>query len=138
MHSLEQAAQERGQRPEQVVRSTVFRLAQDSFVMVLIAGPRQVSWPALRGYLGQSRLTMADEMDLLAVTGYPLGAVSPFGLLIPTRILIDHSVLAEQEVSIGSGQRYLTVILRTADLLRALRSVETGAFTHGAEQDDAG
>ena len=81
---------------------------------------------------------MADEMDLLAVTGYPLGAVSPFGLLIPTRILIDHSVLAEQEVSIGSGQRYLTVILRTADLLRALRSVETGAFTRGAEQDDAG
>ena len=37
--SLEQAAQERGQEPEQVIRSIVFRLSQSEFVMVLVAGP---------------------------------------------------------------------------------------------------
>jgi Cys-tRNA(Pro)/Cys-tRNA(Cys) deacylase len=137
VHSLEQAALERGQRPNQVVRSIVFRLAQDSFAMVLVAGPRQVSWPALRSYLGQSRLTMADEAELLAVTGYPRGAVAPFGLPAPMRILVDHSVLAQEEVSIGSGQRYLTVILRTADLLKALGPVETGAFTVAAQDKAA-
>jgi Cys-tRNA(Pro)/Cys-tRNA(Cys) deacylase len=138
VHSLEQAAQERGQRPEQVVRSIVFRLAQDSFAMVLVAGPRQVSWPTLRSYVGQSRLTMADEAELLAVTGYPRGAVSPFGLPFPMRILVDHSVLAETEVSIGSGQRYLTIILRTEDLLKALGPIETGIFTREAGKENAG
>ena len=36
--SLEQAARERDQRPEQVVRSLVFRTAANQFIMVLVAG----------------------------------------------------------------------------------------------------
>lgn len=128
VHSLEQAAHERGQRPEQVVRSIVFRLAEDTFAMVLVAGSLQVAWPALRSYLGQSRLTTANEDELLAATGYPRGAVSPFGLSAPMRILIDQSVLAEEEVSLGSGERYLTVVMRTADLVRALPGAEVGSF----------
>ena len=75
--SLEQAARERGQVPEQVIRTIVFRLAKDDFVMVLVAGPAHVSWPALRTYLGKSRLTMADQSDILSTTGYPTGAVPP-------------------------------------------------------------
>jgi Cys-tRNA(Pro) deacylase len=128
VHSLEQAASERGQRPEQVVRSIVFRLGQGEYLMVLIAGPDQVSWPALRRYLGQSRLTMADPAEVLAVTGYPTGAVSPIGLPAPLRILVDESVLQVQEVSIGSGVRSVTVILPTGELLRAVGPVETGQF----------
>ena len=128
VHSVEQAARERGQNIEQVVRSIVFRLAQDKFVMVLIAGSLQVSWSALRSYLGQSRLTMASEAEVLSVTGYPVGAVSPFGLPAPMRILVDRSVLSQAEISIGSGERYATVILRTEDLLKALGPAEIGAF----------
>jgi Cys-tRNA(Pro)/Cys-tRNA(Cys) deacylase len=128
VHSLEQAARERGQRPEQVVRSIVFRLAQDRFVMVLIAGPIQVSWPALRKALGQSRLTLASEAEVLAVTGYPLGAVSPFGLPAPLRVLVDRSVMEQEELSIGSGERYTTILIRRVDLLKALGEVEVGDF----------
>jgi Cys-tRNA(Pro) deacylase len=124
VNSLEQAAQERGQEPEQVVRSLLFRLAKGYYIMVLIAGPAQVSWPALRQYVGQSRITMADQGEVLQVTGYKLGAVSPFGLPIPLRILLDDSALKPDEVSIGSGERGLTVILRSADLKKALGDVE--------------
>ena len=128
MHSLEQAARERGQTPDQVVRSLVFRLGKGEYVMVLIAGARQVSWPALRRSLGQSRLTLASEAELLAATGYEIGAVSPFGLLSPMRILLDESVLAQDEISLGSGERGATVILRTEDLLRALGDAEVGQY----------
>ncbi|MBI5031880.1 MAG: YbaK/EbsC family protein [Chloroflexi bacterium] len=133
VHSVEQAARERGQKTEQVVRSIVFRLAQNNFAMVLIAGTLQVSWPALRNYLGQSRLTMASEQEVLSVTGYPVGAVSPFGLPAPLRILIDQSVLLQEEISIGSGERFATVILRTEDLLKALGPVERGTFAQNAK-----
>ena len=128
VRSLEQAARERGQRPEQIVRSIVFRLSEEEFVMVLMAGPRQISWPALRSYLGHSRMTMASKEEVQEVTGYELGAVSPFGLPEPMRVLVDESVLEQAEVSIGSGVRNATVILKSADLMKALGEVEVGSF----------
>jgi prolyl-tRNA editing enzyme YbaK/EbsC (Cys-tRNA(Pro) deacylase) len=82
----------------------------------------------LRRYLAKSRLTMASEEEVLAVTGYPLGAVSPIGLPFPLRILVDRSLLDQSEISIGSGQRYSTVILEREDLFRALGKVEMGEF----------
>lgn len=127
--SLEQAAQERGQRPEQVVRSILFRLARDEYLMVLVAGPSQVDWKALRRLVGQSRLTMASADEVRDVTGYEIGAVSPFALPRPLRVLLDESVSRETEVSIGSGERGTTVILNTADLLRALGDVERVSVT---------
>jgi Cys-tRNA(Pro) deacylase len=129
IHSLEQAAQERGQSPDQVVRSILFRLGEGKFALVLVAGERQVSWPALRKHLGQSRLTLATPEEVLAVTGYQLGAVSPFGLPQPLPILVDESVFAQEEISLGSGVRGTAVILRTADLLQALESCARGNFT---------
>jgi Cys-tRNA(Pro) deacylase len=126
--SLEQAAQERDQQPEQVIRSILFRLAKDDYTMVLVAGPAQISWPALRAYLGQSRLTTASQAEVLEVTGYPIGAVSPFGLPAEMRILVDRSVVQEGEVSIGSGERGTTVILQSSDLIPALGDVELGDF----------
>lgn len=134
VQSLEQAAAERGQRPHQVVRSIVFHLAQDRFVMVLAAGPDQISWPRLRQHLGVSRIRMASEEEVLAQTGYVRGSVSPFGLPEPAgeagrmRILIDEGVLRESEISLGSGVRNTTVILSTADLRRLLPQAEVGCF----------
>jgi Cys-tRNA(Pro)/Cys-tRNA(Cys) deacylase len=124
VRSLEQAARERGQRPNQIVRSIVFRLSEGEFIMVLVAGPEQISWHDLREYLGLSRMTMANKEQVLERTGFPPGAVSPFGLPQPMRILVDESVLQEEIVSIGSGVRNTTVILRRDDLMQALGEVE--------------
>ena len=124
VNSLEQAAQERNQRLEQVVRSILFRLSGNEYLMALAAGPKQISWKALRKHIGQSRLTMASEDEVLAVTGYRIGTVSPFGLPRPLRILIDESVLKEDEISIGSGMRNTGVIMKSADLCRALSDAE--------------
>lgn len=132
IHSLEQAAAERGQQPDQVVRSIVFRTGPGEYVMVLIAGARQVAWRALRGHLGQSRLSTATEPELLEVTGYAAGAVSPLGLPRPMRVLADEGVFAPEEISLGSGVRGTTVILRSADLRRALAGVEVGQFAEAS------
>ena len=120
VRSLEQAAAERNQQPEQVVRSLLFRLAQDEFLMVLVAGPQQIDWKQLRRTLGQSRLTMAKPDELRRVMGYEMGAVAPFGLPTPVRVLVDQSVLNQKEISLGSGVRGTAVMLKTAALLKAL------------------
>ena len=122
--SLEQAAEERGQQPEQIIRSLLFRLSKEDFVMALMAGPQQVDWKTLRRTLGEKRLTTASEEEVLRVTGYPRGAVSPFGLPQSLRILADPAIFEPQEISIGSGVRGTTVILSSADLRRALPAFE--------------
>ena len=124
IHSLEQAARERQQQPDQVIRSIVFRVGQDEFLMVLIAGDRQIAWPALRRYLSQSRLTLATEEEVRRVTGYERGAVAPFGLPQPMRILVDKSVFTHDEVSLGSGVRGTAILMTSSDLRRALGKVE--------------
>jgi Cys-tRNA(Pro)/Cys-tRNA(Cys) deacylase len=127
--SFEQAASERGQRLSQVVRSILFRIAEDEFVMALMAGSAQISWKVLRKYLGKSRVTMATEDEVLAVTGYRIGTVSPFGLPNPLKVLIDPSVLVEEEISIGSGIRNTAIILKSADLRRVLQDAEVVSLT---------
>ena len=128
LRSLEQAAEERGQCPEQIVRSILFRLSKGDYLMVLMAGPRQIDWKSLRKYLGTSRISMASKDEVLTVTGYELGAVAPFGLPKPLRILVDQSVLAEEELSMGSGLRNVAILLKSADLMQALGDVEIGNF----------
>jgi Cys-tRNA(Pro) deacylase len=120
VHSLEQAAAERDQAPDQVVRSILFRLEEGSYALVLVAGPAQVAWPALRRHFGRTRLSMAAPDEVLAVTGYVTGAVGPFGLRTPVPVVVDATVAAQEVVSLGSGERGTAVILRVDDLLRAL------------------
>lgn len=127
--SLEQAASERGQVPGQVIRSIVFRLAEGRFAMVLVAGADQISWPALRAHFGQSRLTMASAEEVLHVTGYRIGTVSPIGLANPLPVLIDASVLVHKEISMGSGMSNTGIILKRDDLLKLLVDAIVGKFT---------
>lgn len=124
VHSFEEAASARNQRPEQVVRSILFQVRAGEFVMVLMAGPAQVDWKKLRDLVKRSRVRMASEEEVLEVTGYRVGTVSPFGLKYQVRVLIDASVFNEEEISVGSGVRNTAIILKSADLRRALNGAE--------------
>ena len=128
VNSLQQAAVERGQQPEQIVRTILFRLGEGEYALVLMAGPAQISWRALRQHVGRSRLTTASRDEVLQVTGYPIGAVAPFGLPQPLPVLIDESVLQQEEVSLGSGVRGVAILLHTMHLAAALPDAEIGQF----------
>ena len=132
LHSFEQAAAERSQRPEQIVRSILFQIRPEEFVMVLVAGRDQVDWRKLRQLVGRSRIRMATEEEVLQVTGYRVGTVSPFGLKNQVRVLIDESVLREEEVSLGSGARQMAIIMKSADLRRVLEDSEIVSLLESA------
>ena len=119
VETFEQAAAERDQKPEQIVRSLLFRLDKESFVMVLMAGPQQVPWGALRRLVGKSRLTMAKPDQVFEVTGYQIGAVSPIGLKTDMPIYIDERILEQDEISIGSGVRG-TAVMMAPDQLKTV------------------
>jgi Cys-tRNA(Pro)/Cys-tRNA(Cys) deacylase len=121
VRSLEQAARERGLSEGQVVRTLLFRLENRMFVLVLMPGTRQVSWMRLRQHLGVSRLTTATGDEVMQMTGYLPGAVSPFGLPQPIRLLADDAILAHETLSVGAGVPNAGLILSRDDLLAVLQ-----------------
>jgi Cys-tRNA(Pro)/Cys-tRNA(Cys) deacylase len=133
VHSLEQAAAERGQTPDQVMRSLLFRCETGEFVLVLAAGLRQVNWKTLRKYLGVRRVTMASTDEVFNVTGSPIGAVSPFGHPVSLRVIIDKRIFQLDEISTGSGMRGVGLILRSADLMTALPHAKSAVLTSDDE-----
>lgn len=130
--SFEQAAEERKQRPEQIVRSILFQIRPEEFLMVLVAGREQIDWKRLRQLVRRSRVRMATEEEVLDITGYRVGTVSPFGLKNRVKILIDSSVLEEEEVSLGSGVRQMAIIMKSADLRKALGESEIVSLLESA------
>ena len=122
--SFEEAASHRNQRPGQIVRSILFNIRPEEYLMVLVAGPDQIDWKKLRQFVKRSRVRMATEEEVLEVTGYRIGTVSPFGVKKQVQVLIDASVLKENEISIGSGVRNMAIIMQSVDLRRALSTSE--------------
>lgn len=125
---MAEAAEARDQDISQLIRSILFRVGKDEFMLALIAGPAQLSWGALRAHLGQSRMTMATKDEVKNVTGYPIGTVAPFGLARPLRILADENVFLPDEVSFGSGQHGAAIIMKIKDFKKVLGEIEIGKF----------
>lgn len=130
--SFEEAAAHRNQRPGQIVRSILFNIRPEEFLMVLVAGPDQIDWKKLRQFVKRSRVRMATEEEVLEVTGYRIGTVGPFGVKNQVQVLIDASVLKEEEVSIGSGVRNMAIIMQSAELRKALDKSEIVNFLSGS------
>jgi Cys-tRNA(Pro) deacylase len=130
--SFEEAASHRNQRPGQIVRSILFNIRPEEYLMVLVAGPDQIDWKKLRQFVKRSRVRMATEEEVLEVTGYRIGTVSPFGVKNQFQVLIDASVLKEAEVSIGSGVRNMAIIMQSAELRKALDKSEIVNFLSGS------
>lgn len=131
LRSLEQAASERGLKPQQIVRSLVFRLEDGSFVLVLVAGPDPLDWARLRQHLGVLRMTTASPEQVEQVTGYPPGAVSPFGLRQRIRLLADRSLLQQDRISLGAGIRNAGIEMDRASAMEFLEP-EWGEFREEA------
>ncbi len=120
IRSLEDAAHQRGQTPEQVIRSLLFRLPDHSFVMVLVSGPGQIDWRILRQQLNLTRMAMATPEEVLEVTGCQPGTVSPFGLKRSVRILVDEDILHLNEISFGSGERGKAILIQVSAALKVI------------------
>lgn len=70
------AAEALGVELGQIVKSVVF-LADGKAVLVLISGDMNVHTKKLKTLLGVRKVRIADAETVVAVTGYPVGAVPP-------------------------------------------------------------
>ncbi len=103
-----------------LLRTIVVRRGADDYVFVLVPAGRRFDWPKLRAHLGVSRLSLPDQDEAKAVTGYERGAITPFGASSAWPVVADASMMASERVAIGGGVRGVNLHLAPADLVRAL------------------
>lgn len=122
--SLAEAAHERDQVEDQVIRSILFRLQEGQYLLFLTPGSKQIPWKGLRRALSINRITLATEEEVKEQTGYKIGTVSPFGIPPTIRIIADRSIFIFETVSIGIGKSGYALILRSKDIPIALPNLE--------------
>lgn len=120
--SVEQSAGLQGIAVEQLIRSIVIRRGADDYVFVLVPGGRQIDWPKLRAHFGVKRMSLPDESEAKAATGYERGAITPFGSARPWPVVADAAILVHETVAIGGGGRGVNLHLAPADLVAFLQA----------------
>jgi len=101
-----------------LLRSILVRRAADDYLFVLVPGGRRFDWPKLRAHLGTSRLSLPDQEEARAETGYERGAITPFGARRRWPVIVDASAVELDVVAIGGGARGVNAHLAPADLVR--------------------
>lgn len=122
VRSLEEAAQARGVRPADIIKTLVVRRADDDYLFVLVPGDREIDWPKLRAHLGVNRLSMPDAATALEVTGYERGTITPFGSTRDWPVVADATVLDPpgRSISLGAGGHGVSATVPAAAALDAL------------------
>lgn len=114
------AAAALGVQPEQIIKSVLF-LADGRPVLVIANGLTRVHRKQLADALAMSRrrVKMADGQQVEAITGYPIGAVPPFGHPQRLDTLLDQGVLQEEVVFGGGGEINALMRVTVPELQRA-------------------
>lgn len=87
----EAAADALGVAPGQVAKSILFR-SDDAYGLFVTAGDRLVPAREVKRLLGGKKPRIATPDEVLAVTGYPVGAVCPFALRQAVPVFVDASL----------------------------------------------
>ena len=108
-------------KPEQIIKSLMF-IADGSPVLVITNGLTRIHRKRLADVLGMSRkcVKTASVEQVLAVTGYVVGAVPPFGHPTHLPTLLDKGVLAETTIYGGGGESNALMRLSTDELQRVI------------------
>lgn len=90
-HTAELAAQALGVTPAQIAKTLVF-LADAEPLLVVTCGDKKIDAKKLAKVLGVKKVKFADEQTVTDATGFPLGGVSPVGLVNDVPLYLDQSL----------------------------------------------
>ena len=119
-NSAQESASMQGIALEQLLRTIVIRRGRDDYVFVLVPGGRTIDWPRLRAHLGVRKLSLPDQDEAKAATGYERGAITPFGATTPWPVVADASIAGRDLIAIGGGVRGVNLHMRADDLIAAV------------------
>jgi Cys-tRNA(Pro)/Cys-tRNA(Cys) deacylase len=116
--SAERAAAHLGMAPETVFKTLIARGDRSGPLLACIPAGTELDLRALANASNNKRVELAPLRDVLDMTGYVRGAVTPLATKKPFPIFIDETVELWPSVGISGGMRGLEILLAPSDLLR--------------------
>jgi len=116
--SAERAAAKLAMPPETVFKTLITRGDRTGPVLACIPAGTELDLKALGDASGNKRVEMVPLREVLDLTGYMRGAVTPLAVKKPYPLFVDETVVLWPVVGISAGQRGLELLLAPADLIR--------------------
>jgi Cys-tRNA(Pro)/Cys-tRNA(Cys) deacylase len=116
--SVERAAAKLGMAQETVFKSIIVRGDKTGPLFALVPAGAQLVPKLLAEASGNKRIDVVPLKEVLELTGYIRGAVTPLGAKRTYPVFIDETVQLWSLVGISGGHRGLEVVLAPDDLIR--------------------
>src|SRR4051795_12326385 len=116
--SAPRVAEKIGMPAEQVFKTLVARGDRSGVVMACIPANTELDLKALATASGNKKVELVAVKEVLGLTGYIRGGLSPVGTKKPYPFYLDETVDLWDEISVSAGIRGLQMLLAPGDLAR--------------------
>ena len=106
--------------PEKSFKTLVLRGEKTGYTVACIPVNQELDLKKLAKVSGDKKFEMIHVKDLLALTGYIRGGVSPIGMKKKFPTYFDNSCENFEEIAVSGGVCGLTLIVKRTDLLSVL------------------
>jgi Cys-tRNA(Pro)/Cys-tRNA(Cys) deacylase len=117
--SAPRVAEKIGLPPEQVFKTLVARGDRNGVLMACIPANTELDLKALAAASGNKKVELVAVKEVLGLTGYIRGGVSPVGSKKAYPFYLDETVDLWDVVSVSAGVRGCQMLLSPGDLARA-------------------
>jgi prolyl-tRNA editing enzyme YbaK/EbsC (Cys-tRNA(Pro) deacylase) len=117
------AAAALGVAPAQIIKSLLFVVSGEP-VLVIASGDVTVDRRVMteRFGVGKKQIKLADAETVLAILGYPVGGVPPFGHKTAVPVLLDRAIQAWDAIYGGGGDDHTLLRIAPDELARVTRA----------------
>jgi len=107
-----------GMPPEQVFKTLVARGDREGVLLACIPANTELDLKAVAAASGNRKVELVPVKEVLALTGYIRGGVSPIGAKKPYPFYLDETAELWDAISVSAGIRGCQMLLAPADLAR--------------------
>lgn len=109
-----------GEDPKRLFKTLVTQGKSGTYYTVLVPGNRELDLKRTASLLGEKSLSMVNSKELLGLTGYVHGGVSPLGMKKTFKTLIDASCKDLKAIFISAGEIGWQLEVGVEDVVRSL------------------
>ena len=112
-----------GLPPQQVFKTLVARGDRNGVLMACIPAHTELDLKAVAAASGNKKVELVAVKEVLGLTGYIRGGVSPVGTRKPYPFYLDETADLWDEISVSAGVRGTQMLLAPGDLVRVTAGV---------------
>ena len=116
--SAPRVAEKIGMPAEQVFKTLVARGDRSGVLMAAIPANTELDLKAAAAASGNKKVELVPVKEVLGLTGYIRGGVSPVGVKKPYPFYLDETAILFDAISVSAGIRGCQMILAPDDLLK--------------------